>query len=118
MLRRTLVTLGVVGEVARGRPMSSMRNPRRPYLPAVRTPLEAAYWGSAILCGLILALDPLAWPIDFFVLVAIGIAATIVGRRVEGSAANHRSTSWLWVGIFLVVWLTIALVRQSFPFGP
>jgi hypothetical protein len=95
----------------------SMRDSRRPYLPAVEAPVDALYWASAIVSGIIVGLDLLPWPVSFFVLVGIGIAATIVGWRVEGGMANHRPSSWLWALIFVAVWLSIAFVARSFPFG-
>jgi succinate dehydrogenase/fumarate reductase cytochrome b subunit len=93
-----------------------MRDARRPYLPAVEAPVDALYWATAILSGIILGLDLLSWPASFFVLAGIGIVATIIGWRVEGGITNHRPTSWLWALIFLAVWLIIALVWHTFPF--
>ena len=97
--------------------MSSMRDPDRPWLPAVRTPIEVAYWAGAVASGVIVGLHLLASPVDFIVLLAIGITATMVGRRIEGGAAQHRATGWLWVAIFALVWLPIAFVMHHFPFG-
>jgi hypothetical protein len=98
--------------------MRSMRDSRRPYLPAVQAPIDALYWGGAIVSGLIIGLDLFPWPLSFAVLLAIGIGVTLVGWRVEGGVENHRPTSWLWGLIFVAVWLSIAFIRHSFPFGP
>ena len=97
--------------------MRSLRDSRRPYLPAIRSPIDGIYWGGAIVSGVILGTGLLPWPADFVVLLVMGIAVTLIGWRVEGGVANHRPTSWLWVAIFVAVWLSIAFVRDSFPFG-
>ena len=98
--------------------MRSMRDARRPYLPAIRAPIDAVYWGAAVVSGLIVGLRLIPWPVSLIVLLAIGIGVTMIGWRVEGGIANHRPTSWLWGAIFVAVWLSIAFLRQSFPFGP
>ena len=97
--------------------MRSLRNTQRPYLPSFNRPIDIVYWAGAPVSGLILGLDLLRWPADFFVLGVIGVGASLLGRRIEGSVADHRVTGWLWVAIFLLVWLPIAFVRHSFPFG-
>jgi hypothetical protein len=97
--------------------MPSLRDPSRRYLPAVRTPLEAAYWGGAVVSGAIIGLQLLPWPIDIVVLLGIGIAVTAIGWRVEGGIDQHRPTAWLWVLIGAIVWLPLALVTHHFPFA-
>jgi len=95
-----------------------LRDPAKPYLPSIQTPIDAIYWGAAVVGALIVGFDLLPWPISFVVLLGIGIGVSIIGWRIEGGVAEHRPTGWLWSGIFLVVWLAIALIRRSFPFGP
>ena len=107
----------VVHDRAEDTPVRSLRDSRRPYLPALQTPLQAIYWGAAVVSGLILAFPLLGWPGDFFILIAIGVGATLIGWRVEGGVSNHRPTSWLWGGIAMLVWLPLAFLLHTFPFG-
>ena len=92
-----------------------MRNPTRRYLPAIRSPIQVAYWAAAIVCGVIVGYQVIPFPVDIPILLGIGLGAIIVRRRVEGR--NDPQTSWLWTLLFALVWLPIAFARHAFPFS-
>jgi hypothetical protein len=79
-------------------------------------PLVAAYYGTAVLAGVIVAFSLIPFPIDLVVLLGLGLGATWIRYRMAGRDSFASSLSW--VAVFVVVWLPLAWIIRRFPFGP
>ena len=74
-----------------------------------------AYFGTAVLAGLIVALNVVPYPLDVVVLLGLGFAATLIRGRTAGR--DSFSSSITWLSVFVIVWLPLAWVLRHFPFG-
>ena len=77
--------------------------------------LSVAYFGIAILCGIILAARLVPWPADLLVLLLLGIGAVTIRRRLPtlGTGVGVGSAlglELLWLGCFAVTWLGLGLI--------
>lgn len=86
----------------------------RPASPFSTRTGQLAYYASAVVAALVFGFD-LPFPLDIIVLVAIGLVATWIRYRTAGRDSFWSSISWL--GVFVAVWLPIAWLRGTFPFG-
>jgi hypothetical protein len=84
--------------------------------PTQTGPLLAAYYGTAVVAGVIVALNLIPFPIDLVVLLGLGLGATWIRYRMAGRDSLTSSLSW--VALFVVVWLPLAWIIRRFPFGP
>jgi hypothetical protein len=73
-----------------------------------------AYYGTAVLAGLIVALNVVPYPFDVVVLLALGFSAT--GIRYRTTGRDSFSSSITWLSVFIIVWLPLAWVLRHFPF--
>ena len=73
-----------------------------------------AYYATAVLAGLIVALSLVPYPLDIVVLLALGLGATWIRYRTAGRDSFSSSISWL--AVFVVVWLPLAWFFGRFPF--
>ncbi len=73
-----------------------------------------AYYGTAVLAGLIVAVNIVPYPLDVFVLLGLGFGATLIRHRTAGR--DSFSSSITWLSVFIIVWLPLAWVRHHFPF--
>jgi hypothetical protein len=73
-----------------------------------------AYFGTAVLAGLIVALNVVPYPLDVVVLLALGFSATAIRYRTTGR--DSLSSSITWLSVFIIVWLPLAWVLRHFPF--
>jgi len=90
--------------------MSEQDRPREPQPLAL-----VAYYGTAVIAGLIVALSLLPYPIDVVVLLALGLGATLIRHRTAGR--DSFSSSITWVAVFVLVWLPLVWILGRFPFG-
>ena len=72
------------------------------------------YYATAVVSGLILLTGALPWPMDFFVLLAIGLAATWIQHRRAGRDSFTSSLGWL--AVVAITWLPLAWLLRRFPF--
>jgi hypothetical protein len=87
----------------------------RPRQPDRRALALVAYYGTAVLAGLIVALNVVPYPLDVFVLLGLGFGATLIRGRTAGR--DSFSSSITWLSVFIIVWLPLAWVLRHFPFG-
>jgi hypothetical protein len=79
-------------------------------------PLTVAYYGTAVVAGIIGGLQLLAFPVDLIALVGLALAATWIQYRRAGR--DSFASTLRWAGLFAVTWLPLAWVFGRFPFGP
>ena len=87
----------------------------RPSQPEPRPLGLIAYYGTAVLAGLIVALNVVPYPLDVVVLLGLGFGATLIRGRTAGR--DSFSSSITWLSVFVLVWLPLAWVLHHFPFG-
>lgn len=75
----------------------------------------AAYYGTALVAGLIVGFSLLPYPVDVVVLLALALGATWIRYRIAGRDSFSSSISWL--ALFALVWLPVAWILGRFPFG-
>jgi hypothetical protein len=93
-----------------------LRDPGRPWLPTIRSPAEVANWVAAIASGVTVGFDLFTWPTSFLILLILGFGATFIRWRLEGR--DSSVTAWVWLLVAAAIWLPIAFLRHSYPFGP
>lgn len=71
--------------------------------------LSFVYFGIAVLCGVVLAARLVPWPLDLIVLLALGLGATLLRRRLPG-AGRSIGLEVIWLGCFLVAWLGLGFI--------
>jgi hypothetical protein len=71
--------------------------------------LSFAYFGIAVVCGVLLATRLVPWPADLVVLLALGILSVQVRRRLPG-VGRSIGLEVIWLGCFVVAWLGLGFI--------